>query len=61
MSKLSELINEQSINKSAFCRKIKISRPTLNNLLSDNPEHKPSPPIVKKVCKALGVNWKDYV
>ena len=55
------IIDRTSMTKDALCKKAKITRPTLDNLMSENPKHAPSIQVIKKVCKALNVNYKDYV
>lgn len=61
MNKLKDYIHNSKVNKSELCRKAKISRPTLDNLISNDPRYTPSLSTIQKVCKALNLSWKDYV
>ena len=59
MNKLKELIENMTISKRELCNKAGITRPTLDNILSS--QHPVRVLTIKKICKALDVDWKDYI
>lgn len=63
MNKLAKLIDDRAINKTALCKKAKVSRQTLENILDNNKNYSctPSLSVIKKICDALEVDYKDYV
>ena len=59
MEKLKSLINDCFMTKSELCERAKISRQTLINIMKGY--HSPSIYTIKKICKALDVDYKDYL
>lgn len=60
MSKLKDLINDNlEVSVSQFCRKIGLSRQTIDNIMHDR--HEPSLVTVKRICKYFGVDWRNFV
>lgn len=49
---------EISIRK--FCKEIKISRPTIDNIIN-NKDHEPTLLTIKKICNYFHVEYKDYL
>lgn len=60
LDKLKKLLNERMLTKNELCKRSKISRPTLDNLLN-NGKYTPSLKTLESVCKALCVDTKDYI
>ena len=58
---LREYINDLLLisSKSKLCKKAKITRPTLDNFLSDEPKQETSKETIIKLCEALGFDSED--
>ena len=60
--KLKELIQDRlEVSYSQFCKEIKVSRPTIDNIVNEKNKHTPSLLTIKKICKYFGVEPKDYI
>lgn len=60
-NKLKDLIIEKlEMPVYKFCKEIKVSRPTIDNILNKN-EFNPSLMTVKKICKYFDVDFKEYL
>lgn len=53
------IINKLEISIRQFCKEIKISRQTIDNILND--KHTPTLLTIKKICKYFNVDFKDYI
>lgn len=59
--KLADLIlSKLEISIRKFCKEIKISRPTIDNIINDR-NHEPTLLTVKKICNYFEVDYKDYL
>ena len=56
---LKVLIKDSCMSVRELSQKAKISRQAIYDILSD--KHKPSLLTIKKICKALGKNYKNYI
>lgn len=58
---VTEQLNLRKITVAKLAREIGVTRPTLYNLLDDNPPHEISPIIMVKVLRYFGLNPAEYL